>query len=80
MKVFQTGEIAIMNRLTPQDITVLVGSNLVCYPALCVGVGGGVLATANVVPEIPIRIYDCFMQGNHIEALELQRALNPLAI
>ena len=41
---------------------------------------GGVLATANVVPEIPIRIYDCFMQGNHMEALELQRALNPLAI
>ena len=76
MKVFQTGEIAIMNRLTPQDITVLVGSNLVCYPALCVGVA----ETANVVPEIPIRIYDCFMQGNHIEALELQRALNPLAI
>ncbi|MHB8202294.1 MAG: dihydrodipicolinate synthase family protein [Desulfomonilaceae bacterium] len=67
-------------RLTPQDFTVLVGSNLVFYPALCVGAGGGVLATANVVPEIPIKIYDYFMQGNHREALKLQRIVNPLAV
>ncbi|MCL5123337.1 MAG: dihydrodipicolinate synthase family protein [Deltaproteobacteria bacterium] len=67
-------------RLTPQDFVVLVGSNLVFYPALCVGASGGILATANVVPEIPVRIFDCFIQGNHQEALKLQRVLNPLAV
>lgn len=66
--------------LCPQDFVVLVGYDPVFYPALCVGAHGGVLATPNVVPEIAVRIYNYFLQGNHEEALRLQRLLNPLAM
>ncbi|MGC8658973.1 MAG: dihydrodipicolinate synthase family protein [Desulfomonilaceae bacterium] len=66
--------------LVSENFVVLVGLDPVFYPALCVGAHGGVLATPNVIPEIPVRIYDYFTKGDHKEALKLQRILNPLAV
>jgi len=45
-------------------------------PALSMGVVGCIGSTQNVLPEIFVRIYDNFNQGNIKEAMELQKRLN----
>lgn len=77
-----TGDIAQLTeiiRLVPREFAVLVGSDTVFYPALCVGATGGVLATPNVIPDMVVRLFHLFQQGKHREALNLQRRINPLA-
>ena len=44
-----------------------------------VGATGGIVAVANVVPELCVRLYELARAGRHDEALALQRALTPLA-
>ena len=61
------------------DFRVFVGSAPVFFPSLCIGVHGGILAVANVIPEICIRIFDSFHQGRYEEARELQARMTPLA-
>lgn len=48
------------------------------YPSLLVGATGLIVAVANVVPELCVRLYDDVRHGRHDEALALQRALTPL--
>lgn len=64
---------------TPGRFVVVVGSAPTLYASLCVGATGGVVAVANVVPEICVRLYEHFHAGRHAEALTLQRLLTPLA-
>src|SRR5262245_41631201 len=64
---------------TPKDFRVLSGSGSTFYPSLCVGVSGGILALANVIPEACVRLYDLARQGHHDEARELQQRVLPLA-
>jgi 4-hydroxy-2-oxoglutarate aldolase len=63
----------------PADFTVLVGSAATLYPALVMGASGGVVAVANVVPDVCVTLYDLATAGKHDEARALQRRLTPLA-
>lgn len=65
---------------TPARFEVVVGSAPSLYASLCVGVVGGVVALANLVPEAVIALYDLVKAGRHAEALVQQRAISPLAV
>jgi 4-hydroxy-2-oxoglutarate aldolase len=73
------GQIADEVSQTPDRFVVVVGSAPTLYASLCVGAIGGVVALANVVPELCVRLYELSTSGRAAEALELQRALTPLA-
>lgn len=64
---------------TPPDFQVVVGSLPTLFASLCVGAVGGVVAGANVIPDLCVRLYDLVQQGRHAEALALQRRITPLA-
>ena len=77
-----SGDVAVVGDLvgrTPRDFPVVVGAAASLYASLMVGATGGVVAIANVVPELVVRLYDLARAGRHEEALALQRALAPLA-
>lgn len=63
----------------PAGFTVLCGAAPVIYPALVSGAGGGILAAANVVPELFTRLAAYTRGGRHAEALQLQQQLTPFA-
>jgi 4-hydroxy-2-oxoglutarate aldolase len=65
--------------LSKKDFSVFVGSAPVLFPALCVGAVGGILAVANALPEICIRILDLYREGKYTEALDFQNRLTPIA-
>ena len=64
---------------TPASFQVLAGSASTLYAALCVGVGGAILALAAVVPDACVRLYALTQQGHHAKARLLQQQLVPLA-
>ncbi len=63
----------------PAAFSVLVGSAATLYPAMTMGACGGIVAVANVVPDVCVTLYDLVRAGKHDEALRLQRRLTPLA-
>jgi len=65
--------------LRPDSFYVLCGWAPVVYPAIVSGAAGGILAVANVVPDICVALYDHAAAGRHDAALALQRDLTPLA-
>jgi 4-hydroxy-2-oxoglutarate aldolase len=65
--------------LTPSDFSVFVGNALTLLPALCLGAAGGILAVANVVPEMCLRLLHLFESGQMEEARKIQFKINPLA-
>jgi 4-hydroxy-2-oxoglutarate aldolase len=62
-----------------EGFTVLSGWAPVIYPALAAGAAGGILAVANVVPDLCAALFDHAAAGRHLEARQLQRELTPLA-
>jgi dihydrodipicolinate synthase/N-acetylneuraminate lyase len=58
---------------------VLSGWAPVIYPAMGLGAAGGILAVANVLPDRCVDLYEHARAGRHEQALELQRAITPLA-
>jgi 4-hydroxy-2-oxoglutarate aldolase len=64
---------------TPRDFQVLVGSAPTLYASLCVGAVGGIVAIANVVPDLCVRLFTLVQERRYDEALTLQRQLTPLA-
>lgn len=60
------------------DFPVLTGVASTMYASLLVGATGLIVAVANVVPELCVRLYDDVRAGRLDEALMLQRALTPL--
>lgn len=62
-----------------EGFTVLSGWAPVIYPALAAGAAGGILAVANVVPDLCTALFDHAAAGRHAEARHLQRELTPLA-
>jgi 4-hydroxy-2-oxoglutarate aldolase len=74
------GQVSTINALVPGAFTILVGSAGVLYPAMMVGARGGIVAVANVVPEVLVRLYDHVVAGRHDEARLLQQRLAPLAL
>jgi 4-hydroxy-2-oxoglutarate aldolase len=77
-----SGDVAIVGDLvasTPDGFQVVVGSAPSLYASLIVGADGGVVAVANVVPDLCVRLHTLVREGRHDEALALQRAIAPLA-
>ena len=64
-------------RNAPSSLSVLAGSASFLYPALLLGAVGGVLALANIAPELCCRMYDLAQKGRHDEARRLQLKIIP---
>lgn len=73
------GQLSEIIHLSKKGFAVFVGSAPVFYPALCVGAVGGILAVANVVPDLCVQIQNLFGKGKLEEARSLQNRLTPLA-
>ena len=77
-----SGDVAVVGDLVGRasaGFPVVVGAAASLYASLMVGATGGIVAIANVVPELVVRLYDLARAGKHDEARSLQRALAPLA-
>jgi 4-hydroxy-2-oxoglutarate aldolase len=77
-----SGDVAVVGDLAarvPAAFPVVVGAAPSLYASLAVGATGGIVAVANVVPDLCVRLYELARAGRHDEALSLQRALTPLA-
>jgi 4-hydroxy-2-oxoglutarate aldolase len=61
------------------DFAVLTGWAPVLLPALSLGAKGGILAVANVLPDLCVELYEHVQAGRAAEALALQRTITPLA-
>ena len=57
------------------DFQVLTGSAAIVYPALTIGVRGGVLALASALPEKCVALYELAQRGEHERARELHLKL-----
>jgi len=73
------GQVSAVVACVPQRFTVLVGSAATLYPAMIVGAAGGIIAVANVVPEVCVKLWALVRADKHDEARVLQRRLTPLA-
>jgi 4-hydroxy-2-oxoglutarate aldolase len=73
--VIQLGEIA---NLVSADFNLLVGTAGALFGALTLGCVGGVLALANIAPQICVRIYQLVQEGNFEETKKLQLKMIPV--
>jgi 4-hydroxy-2-oxoglutarate aldolase len=64
---------------TPDDFTVLAGSAVTLFHALCAGCNGAILALAALVPDQVVRMETLVTEGRLTDARALQRRLMPLA-
>ncbi|MCK9589856.1 MAG: dihydrodipicolinate synthase family protein, partial [Terrimicrobiaceae bacterium] len=55
-----------------EDFSILVGCEEILYPTLMMGGDGGTIASAGVIPEPIIKIYNDFQSGNHDECRRVQ--------
>jgi 4-hydroxy-tetrahydrodipicolinate synthase len=67
-------------RRTPNDFRVLMGRDTLIYAALVHGASGAIAASANIAPELAVKVFDNFAWGKFDEALAAQRRLAPLRL
>lgn len=67
-------------RRTGDDFNVLIGKDTLILSGLVYGGKGAISSTANLVPELIIKIYGEYMKGNLEEALKAQYELAPLRL
>ena len=67
-------------RRTDDDFSVLAGRDTLIYGFLAYGGKGAIAATANIVPQIVVKIYEEYQKGNYQEALQAQFQLAPLRV
>lgn len=67
-------------RVAPPDFAVLMGRDTLILAGLLYGAKGSITATANVVPELVVSIYERFEEGDIEGALEAQETLTPLRL
>jgi 4-hydroxy-2-oxoglutarate aldolase len=75
------GSIAFLGEVikkVPAEFLYFTGSGSVLYSALDLGVTGAILALANVVPELCVKLFELFKSGRKDQARELQFGLIPL--
>lgn len=65
--------------LTPPLFSVLAGSGSTFHSALGVGVSGGILALAGLLPKACVTLFEHVCEGRHDDARDLQRRLLPIA-
>lgn len=68
-------QISEMIRGAPDDFSVFAGSAGFLLPAVVMGAKGGTLATANVVPDLCVEIYELALAGKVQEAREIQLSI-----
>jgi 4-hydroxy-2-oxoglutarate aldolase len=73
------GQLSEIIHLSQKGFVIFVGSAPVFFPALCVGAVGGILAVAQVAPQVCVNILNLFRKGKMDEARALQSRLTPLA-
>ncbi len=57
------------------EFSILTGSSIVLYPSMCIGVNGGIMAIACVLPEICSDIINMHKDGKYAKAKKLQMRL-----
>jgi 4-hydroxy-tetrahydrodipicolinate synthase len=67
-------------RLCPPGFQAFVGRDSMIYAALMLGGAGAVAASANVVPDLAVGIYEAVQAGNLDRARALQRTLAPVRV
>jgi 4-hydroxy-tetrahydrodipicolinate synthase len=65
-------------RSTDDNFAVLAGRDTLIYGFLSYGGKGAIAATANIAPQIVVKIYEEYQKGNYQEALKAQFLLAPL--
>lgn len=65
-------------RAVSDDFAVMQGRDTLIYSALALGGKGAVPASANIVPELCVEIYEAFRRGDLTSALAAQRQLHPV--
>lgn len=58
--------------LLGKDFTVIIGTDSLVVPGLLMGCTGVVSAVADVFPEVMVKMYNAFVEGNMEEAVRLQ--------
>jgi len=67
-----------MLRTVRPGFAVLAGSASFFWPALALGVKGGILALANVAPEACVEMYRCFQRGDMKRGQEIHLRMLPV--
>ncbi len=67
-------------RRTSEDFSVLVGRDTLILSTLVYGGKGSISSTANLVPELIVKIYDSYINGNFEDARKAQFAIAPLRL
>ena len=67
-----------LRRTKGSGFSVLAGRDTLIYATLCHGGVGAIAATANIVPEVCVDIYESFKKGELQGALRAQNKLSPL--
>ena len=65
---------------TPAEFSLVMGRDTLIFSGLLHGARGAIAATANVVPALVVKIYECFKQGDIAGSLKAQEALAPLRL
>ncbi len=67
-------------RLCPSGFRAFIGRDMLIFAGLAQGGAGAVSASANVVPELVVGIYDAVAAHDFVRGRELQRLLAPLRL
>jgi 4-hydroxy-tetrahydrodipicolinate synthase len=62
-------------RVAGDRVSILAGYGNMIYPTLASGGHGAIVAIANVVPELTVKLYDLFKADDHRNASEVQSAI-----
>lgn len=67
-------------RRTEDNFSILAGRDTLILSTLVYGGKGSIAATANIAPQISVKIYEAYMKGDLKEALKAQFELAPLRL
>ncbi|MCK9217016.1 MAG: dihydrodipicolinate synthase family protein [Firmicutes bacterium] len=73
-------QLATFKRIVPEDFNLLVGTASALYPALTLGIKGGILALANCNPNECAEVKEAFDDGDWEKAREIYQRVFPINI
>ena len=76
-----SGNLAFLGEIIPQinpRFNVLLGAGSQFFPGLMLGAKGGILALADVVPGLCVKLFNLFYEKKWEESIELQQEVAPL--
>lgn len=63
-----------------EDFSILAGSAPTLFPNMAAGAKGGIVALACAVPILMKKLYEAFVEGDHLLTAKLQRIVAPAAV